>query len=92
VPGSTQDKPPEAYDDARQWTLDGAILKAGIRGVQSAAGDPPPRIAIHIDKGGSWEVTRWFFDHLNDAKVEYDNHRPELLPAVAPRTLEQLWK
>ena len=91
VPGSTQDKPPEAYDDARQWDHLTRILKAGIRGVQSAAGDPPPRIAIHIDKGGSWEVTRWFFDHLNDAKVEYDIIAQSFYPPWRHGTLEQLW-
>ena len=48
------------------------ILKAGIRGVKSAAGDTPPRIGIHIDQGGHWDTTKWDFDHLNDAHVEYD--------------------
>ncbi len=72
VPGSTEYNPPEPYDDTIQWDRLTRILKAGIRGVKAGAGDTPPRIAIHIDKGGSWTVTKWFFDHLTAAHVEYD--------------------
>lgn len=72
VPGSTEYNPPEPSDDAVQWDHLTRILKAGIRGVKAAGGDHPPRIAIHIDKGGNWPVTQWFFDHLAAAQVDYD--------------------
>jgi arabinogalactan endo-1,4-beta-galactosidase len=91
VPGSTQYNPPEPYDDARQWDRLTRIIKAGIRGVEAAAGDTPPRIAIHIDKGANWEVTQWYFDHLNAAHVEYDIIAQSFYPEWGHGTLEQLW-
>ncbi|HEY9153777.1 MAG TPA: glycosyl hydrolase 53 family protein [Opitutaceae bacterium] len=72
VPGSNLYLPPEPYDEARQWANLIRLLKAGIRGVNRAAGDHPPRIAIHIDRGADWAVTQWFFDHLNQGGVKYD--------------------
>jgi len=92
VPGSTQYNPPEPYDDAKQWDHLTRRLKAGIRGVKSASGDTPPRIAIHIDKGANWEVTQWYFDHLNDAHVEYDIIAQSFYPEWNHGTLEQLWE
>jgi len=64
--------PLEPYYDAQQWDHLTRILKAGIRGVKAASGETPPRIAIHIDRGADWATTKWFFDHLNNAKVDYD--------------------
>jgi len=91
VPGSIQHNPSEPYDDVRQWDRLTRILKAGIRGVKSAAGDAQPRIAIHLDKGASWEVTQWFFDHLNEAQVQYDIIAQSFYPPWRHGTLEQLW-
>lgn len=90
VPGSTQYNPPEPYDEARQWDHLTRLLKAGIRGVKAAAGDTPPRIAIHIDKGADWAVSKWFFDHLNAAQVEYDIIAQSFYPEWGHGTLEQL--
>ena len=90
VPGSTEHNPPAPYDDELQWDHLTRILKAGIRGVMAAAGDTPPRIAIHIDKGANWEVTQWFFDHLNEAHVPYDIIAQSFYPEWAHGTLEQL--
>ena len=92
VPGSTRYNPPEPYDDVRQWDHLTRILKAGIRGVKSAAGATPPRIAIHIDQGANWQTTRWFFDHLNNAQVEYDIIAQSFYPEWNHGTLEQLWE
>jgi arabinogalactan endo-1,4-beta-galactosidase len=91
-PGSSQDRPGEPYDDLKQWDYLTRILKAGIRGVKSAAGTTPPRIAIHIDKGGSWKVTKWFFDHLNAAHVDYDIIAQSFYPPWHHGTLDQLWE
>ena len=92
VPGSTQYNPPEPYDEARQWDRLTRLLRAGIRGVKTAAGDTPPRIAIHIDQGASWPVTQWFFDHLNAAHVDYDIIAQSFYPEWNHGTLGQLWE
>jgi arabinogalactan endo-1,4-beta-galactosidase len=59
--------------------------------VKSAAGDTQPRIAIHIDQGANWKVTKWFFDHLDDANVEYDIIAQSFYPPWHHGTLEGLW-
>jgi arabinogalactan endo-1,4-beta-galactosidase len=91
VPGSPQYNPPEPYDDAGQWSRLTRILKAGIRGVSRAAGDTPPRIAIHIDKGANWTTTQWFFDHLDQAHVPYDIIAQSFYPEWGHGTLDQVW-
>ncbi len=63
---------PIPYDDARQWENFTRLLKAGIRGVRSASTGQEPGIVIHIDCGGDWPVTQWFFDHLAKAGVDFD--------------------
>jgi arabinogalactan endo-1,4-beta-galactosidase len=63
---------PEPYDDAKQWDNFIRFIKAGLRGVRKAAGDAPLKTVIHIDCGGDWLITKWFFDHLAEANVEYD--------------------
>jgi arabinogalactan endo-1,4-beta-galactosidase len=89
-PGSKEHNPVEPYDDAKQWDQLTRVLKAGIRGVKAAAGDTPPRIAIHIDKGADWTVTQWFFDHLAAARVEYDIIAQSFYPEWNHGTLAQL--
>ncbi len=90
VPGATQYNPPEGSDDAVQWDHLTRLLKAGIRGVMAGAGDTPPRIAIHIDRGGDWATTKWFFDHLEAAHVDYDIIAQSFYPEWRHGTLEQL--
>jgi arabinogalactan endo-1,4-beta-galactosidase len=63
---------PQPYDDAVQWDNFARFLKAGVRGVRKGSGASVPRIVIHIDCGGDWPVTRWFFDNLLKAGVDYD--------------------
>jgi arabinogalactan endo-1,4-beta-galactosidase len=66
-------KPPEPYDDAKQWDHLIRLLKADIRGVRSVTTpEDHVRIVIHIDCGGDWPVTKWYFDHLTGAGVDYD--------------------
>jgi arabinogalactan endo-1,4-beta-galactosidase len=91
IPGSTNYPPPQPYDEAKQWDHLTRILKAGIRGVKSASGDTPPRIAIHIDRGANWKVTKWFFDHLKAAHVDYDIIAQSFYPPWHHGTLEGLW-
>jgi arabinogalactan endo-1,4-beta-galactosidase len=91
VPGNSQYLPPQPYDSVTQWDHLTRILKAGIRGVREGAGDTPPRIAIHIDRGGDWATTKWFFDHLEAANVDYDIIAQSFYPEWRHGTLEQLW-
>jgi arabinogalactan endo-1,4-beta-galactosidase len=90
IPGSTNYSPPQPYNETEQWNHLTRLLKAGIRGVKAGAGDTPPRIAIHIDQGAHWNTTQWFFDHLNDAHVEYDIIAQSFYPPWGHGTLEQL--
>ena len=62
--------PPQPYDDAKQWDHLARVVKAGIRGARSVS--PVPRIMLHIDCGGDWPVTRWYFDHMREHDVEFD--------------------
>jgi arabinogalactan endo-1,4-beta-galactosidase len=51
----------------------GSLLKAGIAGVkEGAGGQPQPWIMVHIDKGGDWQGTRWFFDGIGAQGVQFD--------------------
>lgn len=55
-----------------QWEKFSRLLKAGICGVKDAAGDSPVRIMLHVDKGGSWAKTRWFFENIEKHQIPYD--------------------
>ncbi len=49
------------------------LLKAGIAGVRAGSGaSPSPLIMIHLDRGGDWPTTRWFFDRCAKYGVNYD--------------------
>jgi arabinogalactan endo-1,4-beta-galactosidase len=66
-------KPPDPYDDDRQWRRLIRVLKAASTGVRSATtASDHTRIIIHIDCGGDWPVTKWYFDHLTEAGIDYD--------------------
>jgi len=69
----TKITPPQPYDDAKQWDRLARIIKAGVDGVRSAT-EPSDhvRVMIHIDCGGDWPVTQWYFDHLQQHHVDYD--------------------
>ena len=49
------------------WDNFADLLKAGIRAVNK-----PTRVMIHIDRGGDWKRTKWFFDELQKRGVEFD--------------------
>jgi len=61
---------PEPYDDEKQWANFTSFIKAGVRGVRTTL--PTAKVIIHIDCGGDWPVTKWFFDHFTAAGVDYD--------------------
>ena len=89
-PGSHRYNPPEPYNESMQWDHLTRILKAGIRGVNSASGASRPLILIHIDQGANWPVTRWFFDHLESAGVDFDMIAESFYPEWHHGTLEGL--
>jgi arabinogalactan endo-1,4-beta-galactosidase len=60
-----------SYDTSDQWSQLAQLLNAGIQGVREAS-PAPPRILIHIDRGGDWPGTQWFFDRLQAQGVSYD--------------------
>jgi len=90
VPGSNQYNPPQPYDEVAQWNNLTLLLNAGIKGVKDGAGRTPPRIAIHIDQGGNWDTTQWFFDHLEAAHVRYDIIVESFSPPSGHETLDGL--
>jgi arabinogalactan endo-1,4-beta-galactosidase len=54
------------------WSNLGRLLKAAINGIKDAAGSNPPKIMIHIDRGGDWSTTQWYFDNIEYQGVPYD--------------------
>jgi arabinogalactan endo-1,4-beta-galactosidase len=51
-----------------------ALLRAGVNGVLASVGpeSKPPRIMIHIDKGGDKAATKAFFDRVIAAGIPFD--------------------
>ena len=54
------------------WENLGQLMKAAVQGIQDAAGTNMPKIVVHIDRGGDWDTTKWFFDNLNNQSVPFD--------------------
>ena len=61
------------YDQPENFERFGRLLKAAIRGVESAldAGDDV-RIMLQYSQGASMGGTRWFFDRVAEQGVDYD--------------------
>ncbi len=49
---------------AVQWSNLAQIIQSAIAGMRDAAGMRMPKTVIHIDRGGDWPTTEWFFDNL----------------------------
>jgi arabinogalactan endo-1,4-beta-galactosidase len=54
------------------WSHLGQLMKAAIHGIRDASGAHMPKIIVHIDRGGDWPATMWFFDNLNAQTVPFD--------------------
>lgn len=52
------------YDTPAQWSKLAQLMNAAIQGIKDAAGTNMPKIVVHIDRGGDWSTTQWFFDNL----------------------------
>ena len=61
-----------AFDTPAQWSKLGQLLTNAITGIREAAGPKAPKIVIHIDRGGDWGGTEWFFDHLLQQQIPFD--------------------
>ena len=59
-------------DGTQQWAAFTTLLKAGIAGARQGARSHPPRIMLHIDKGGKLGDTQWFFDNITAQGVPFD--------------------
>lgn len=62
----------ELSTNSASWSQLGQLMKAAIQGIQDAAGARMPQIIVHIDRGGDWAGTMWFFDNLNAQSVPFD--------------------
>lgn len=60
------------YENATQWSQFAQLMTNAIQGVRDASGTNLPGIMIHIDRGGDWTATRWFFDKLTAQNVPFD--------------------
>ena len=62
-----------SYDTPTQWSQLAQLLNAAMQGVRDATGTNVPKIIIHIDQGGNWPTTKWFFDNLIQTQhVQFD--------------------
>jgi arabinogalactan endo-1,4-beta-galactosidase len=59
-------------DTPAQWSKLAQLLTNAITGIRDAAGAQMPKIIVHIDRGGDWGGTEWFFDHLTQQQVPFD--------------------
>jgi arabinogalactan endo-1,4-beta-galactosidase len=58
---------------ATQWPKLAQLMNAAIQGVQDAAGGTMPKLIVHIDRGGDWNTTKWYFDNLIQSQnVQFD--------------------
>jgi arabinogalactan endo-1,4-beta-galactosidase len=57
------------------WSQLGQLMTSAVQGIRdasAAAGKPMPKIVVHIDRGGDWTTTEWFFDNLEAEGVPFD--------------------
>jgi len=54
----------------RQWEKFTQLLSSAVKAVRETL--PQAKVIVHIDRGGDWQATRWFFENLEKRKVDYD--------------------
>ena len=64
--------PDGANTNSAAWSSLGQLLNASIQGIKDAAGTNMPKIIVHIDRGGDWSTTKWFFDSLVAQQTPFD--------------------
>lgn len=61
------------WDTPEQWARLTELLTAGVAAVRDGlAPADQPKIVIHVDNGADNALCRWFFDHLDDAGLDYE--------------------
>ena len=55
-----------------RWEKFTRLLKAAVQGVEDAAEGENVQIALHVECGGNWEQTQWFFENIEKRGVPYD--------------------
>ncbi|HLZ55909.1 MAG TPA: arabinogalactan endo-1,4-beta-galactosidase [Ktedonosporobacter sp.] len=55
---------------SQNWPQFTTLLKAAIAGARS--GPRPPRVMVHIDRGGDNGGSRYFYDHILQQGVDFD--------------------
>lgn len=65
---------PEGKVDApEKWGQLARLIRAADRGISEASGARKPKTIIHLDRGGDWATTAWFFDRLIQVEgVQFD--------------------
>jgi arabinogalactan endo-1,4-beta-galactosidase len=56
--------PDGKVDKPEKWAQLARLIRAARQGIADAAGAAMPRIILHLDRGGDWGTTQWFFDAL----------------------------
>jgi arabinogalactan endo-1,4-beta-galactosidase len=54
------------------WTNFCNLMKSAITGIKDAAPTNTPKIMVHIDRGGDWSTTKWYYDNLLNQQVAFD--------------------
>jgi arabinogalactan endo-1,4-beta-galactosidase len=61
-----------SFNTSNQWFQLGQLMNSAIQGIKEASGAQMPKIVVHIDRGGDWGTTQWFFDNLLTQGVPFD--------------------
>jgi arabinogalactan endo-1,4-beta-galactosidase len=61
-----------SYENSTQWSQLAQLMTNAIQGIRDASGTNLPGIVVHIDRGGDWAATQWFFDRLSAENVPFD--------------------
>ncbi len=61
-----------SFDNPTQWSQLAQLLTNAVQGIKDVAGNQMPKIIIHIDRGGDWAGTQWYFDNLIQQQVPFD--------------------
>jgi arabinogalactan endo-1,4-beta-galactosidase len=61
-----------SYDTSNQWSQLAQLLTSSAQGIKDAASNRMPKLIVHIDRGGDWPSTQWYFDNLEAQQVPFD--------------------
>lgn len=62
----------ESFNTPEQWAKFAELLQSGCNAVDAALPENTPKKIVHIDRGGSPGVVKYFFEHLGKHRVDYD--------------------